>query len=313
MVVVPDDIKLDGYSPSIPVASARVKLRSVHTTLIDTDTLAASLDKGWALVDCRYDLQNDSWGHAQYRAAHIPGAVYANLSHDLSGTPTGANGRHPLPSIEAMSEAFSSFGIDQNTQVVAYDQDAGMYASRLWWMLRYLGHHAVAVLDGGFARWIQEGRATSAGDETRPAATFTPRVQDRTMVTLDDVITLQREGTTRLVDARAPERFEGRSEPLDRVAGHIPGAANHFFKANLAADGTMLPIDELRPKLTAALGGHAPADTVMYCGSGVTACHNLLALEHAGLTGARLYPGSWSEWSADPARPVETGPASPKR
>jgi thiosulfate/3-mercaptopyruvate sulfurtransferase len=205
-----------------------------------------------------------------------------------------------------LAATLGRFGIERTTQVIAYDQDAGPYASRLWWTLRYLGHDAVAVLDGGWAKWVREGRQTRGGDETRTAVTFTPAPhRDRRV----DVREIAARATDRLlIDARAPERFEGRSETIDRVAGHIPGAVNHFFKQNLAEDGTLLPPQELRQKFERLLGSREPAEAVMYCGSGVTACQNLLAMAHAGLHGTKLYVGSWSEWSSDPGRPVETGP-----
>jgi thiosulfate/3-mercaptopyruvate sulfurtransferase len=283
----------------------------MHTTIVSTDLLAAHLDD-WAIVDCRFDLQNEHWGHEQYIAAHVPGAVYASLNADLSASPDGTNGRHPMPAADALAAAFSRFGIDRATQVVAYDQDTGSWASRLWWLLRYMGHDAVAVLDGGWAKWAREGRPTRAGEETRKHAAFVPSLRPERRVELADVMARVGDRARLLVDARAPERFEGRSETVDRVAGHIPGAINHFFKRNLAEDGTMLPPAALRAQFEQLLGGHAPADAVMYCGSGVTACHNLLAMEHAGLPGTRLYVGSWSEWSSEPSRPVETGPASRK-
>ena len=283
----------------------------MYTTIVSTDLLASHLD-GWAIIDCRFDLQNEQWGHEQYHQAHIPGAVYASLNADLSGTPSGSNGRHPLPAVDALAATFSRFGIDRATQVVAYDQDAGSYASRLWWLLRYLGHDAVAVLDGGWAKWSRENRPTRSGDETRRPTAFTPSLRAERSVGVDDVTGRLGDRGRVLVDARAAERFEGRSETIDRIAGHIPGAVNHFFKQNLGPDGTMLPAETLRANFAHALGGHAPSDAVMYCGSGVTACQNLLALEHAGLPGARLYVGSWSEWSSDPSRPIETGPAQRK-
>lgn len=279
----------------------------MYTTLVSTDILASHLTE-WAIVDCRFDLQNEQWGRDQYRAAHIPGAVYASLNDDLSGARSGTNGRHPRPATDALAATFGRLGIDRTTQVVAYDQDAGSYASRLWWLLRYLGHDAVAVLDGGWATWVREGRPTRSGEESRPAVTFQAAVRPSLSVDVNDVVSRVNEGTPLLIDARAPERFEGRSETIDRVAGHIPGAVNHFFKMNLGADGTMLPPETLRTHFAQVLGGHAPADAVMYCGSGVTACHNLLAMEHAGLPGTPLFVGSWSEWSSDPSRPVETGP-----
>ncbi len=280
----------------------------VHATIISTDALAARLGGDWAIVDCRYDLANENWGHDQYLAGHIPGAAYASLSHDLSAERTGTNGRHPIPTHETMAATFSRLGIGGGTQVVAYDQDSGMYASRLWWMLRYLGHDEVAVLDGGWAKWVKENRPVRDADERRTPATFHPRPRGERCLSVGDVERLVGDQSVLLVDARGPERFEGKSEPVDRVPGHIPGAANHFFRSNLAADGTLLPVHELRSHFNAMLASHTPDQVVMYCGSGVTACQNLLAMEHAGLPGSRLYPGSWSEWSADVRRPVETGP-----
>jgi len=293
----------------------------MHTTIVSTDLLASRLEVrlkpdttpgDWAIVDCRFDLQNVQWGRDQYRIAHIPGAVYAHLNDDLSGAVDGSNGRHPLPAIDVLAATLGRHGIDRSTQVVVYDQDTGSYASRLWWLLRYLGHDAVAVLDGGWAKWAREQRPTRSGDETRPSTIFMPSPRAQLTVGLADVIAHIGDSQRVLVDARAAERFEGRSETIDRVAGHIPGAVNHFFKQNLGADGTMLPAETLRANFERVLGGHAPGDAVMYCGSGVTACQNLLAMEHAGLRGAGLYVGSWSEWSSDPSRPIETGPSQRK-
>ena len=278
-------------------------------TLVSTGDLAAHLDDpSWVVVDTRYNLADTSAGRAQYREGHIAGAVYASLSHDLASTPTGTNGRHPLPEVEAMAATFGRLGIAPGTQVVCYDAD-NMFAARLWWMLRYVGHDAVAVLDGGFPKWVNEGRPVRPGEEHRAAGTFAPALRAGMRVPVEAVAAASIDGSLRLIDARAPERFEGRNETIDKAAGHIPGAANHFFKQNFAADGTMLPPADLASALTAAAAGAAPEAMVMYCGSGVTACQNLLAHEHAGLPGARLFVGSWSEWSADPSRPVETGPA----
>jgi len=277
-----------------------------HSTFLSTSVLADHLDSSWAIVDCRYDLKAHAWGREAYLAGHIPGAVYASLSDDLSAPPSGTNGRHPLPCVDDMEATFGRLGIAPGTQVAIYDQDAGMYASRLWWMLRYLGHDAAAVVDGGWAKWVAEGRPTRAGEETRPAAAFHGRRRKERRVLVEEVERMLGRPDRLLVDARAPERFEGASEPLDRTPGHIPGAVNHFYRRNLTEDGVMRPAEELRSRLTETLGGRPPEQVVMYCGSGVTACHNLLAMEHAGLHGAKLYAGSWSEWSADPARPVET-------
>jgi thiosulfate/3-mercaptopyruvate sulfurtransferase len=208
-----------------------------------------------------------------------------------------------------MAATFGRLGIGAQSQVVVYDQDSGMFASRLWWMLRYCGHDAVALLDGGWAKWSRERRPTRTGEETRAPAVFVPDVRSDARLSIEEVEPLVGDTNVLLVDARGPERFEGRTEPLDRVAGHIPGARNHYYKLNVGDDGTLLPPEQLRAQFERTLQGRSPSRTVMYCGSGVSACHNLLAMEHAGLSGARLYPGSWSEWSADPAHPVATGPA----
>lgn len=277
------------------------------TTLIDTDALAGLLDSPTlALVDCRFDLANTFAGEAAYTEGHLPGAVYAHLDRDLSALKTGTNGRHPLPTPEVAAATFGRLGIDASTQVVAYDAENGMYASRLWWMLKWLGHDAVAVLNGGFAKWMAEQRPVSTAPSTRAARTFTPAPRPSMIVTAAEVPGVTASASARLVDARAPERFRGDVEPLDPVAGHIPGAANHFFGQNLA-DGRFRSPDDLRAGFEASLGAVAGEAIVCYCGSGVTACHNILALEHAGLKGARLYPGSWSEWCADPSRGVEKG------
>ena len=277
---------------------------SVHTTLVSTSQLASHL-ADWAIVDCRFDLQNETWGRDQYVASHVPGAVYANLNDDLSGPRTGRNGRHPLPTREALASTLGRLGISNDTQVVAYDQDSGMYASRLWWLLRFAGHRAVAVLDGGWAAWTRERRPTRGGQEQRRPVIFTPGTGLEEPVLIDEAAAAVRDEQRVLVDARAPERYEGRVEPIDRVPGHIPGAVNRFFKDNLTPDGTFKQPDTLREQFTQVLAGHEPTQAILYCGSGVTACHNLLAMEHAGLHGARLYPGSWSEWSSDPSRPIE--------
>jgi thiosulfate/3-mercaptopyruvate sulfurtransferase len=279
-----------------------------YTTLISTAALGRELSSAIVVVDCRYDLADESWGLAQYRSGHIPGAVYASLGHDLAGKRTGTNGRHPIPEIDQLEATFSRLGIGPGIQVVAYDQDSGMYAARLWWMLRYAGHDAVAVLDGGWAKWMREQQPTRSGEEQNAPGAFqaTPRAGWRLSVA--EVERIVRDRSALLVDARAPERYEGQSEPIDRVPGHIPGARNLHYRDNLAADGTMLPTAALATRIEPLMRGRRAEDIVMYCGSGVTACQNLLALEHAGVSGARIYPGSWSEWSSDPSRPVETGP-----
>lgn len=275
----------------------------MHGTLISPAELRPHLaDPRWVIVDCRFDLANPSWGEEQYLAGHVPGARYAHLDRDLSGAKTGGNGRHPLPTVDEMRARFGALGIGPGCQVVAYDQDTGMYAARLWWMLRFLGHDAVAVLDGGCARWLAEGGPSQPGRVDPVPAAFSGVPRDDWRLTVDDVTA---GGHGLLIDARSPERFRGENETIDKVGGHIPGARNHFFQQNLTADKRFKPADQLRLEWESDLGGRAPAEVVMYCGSGVTACHNLLALEVAGLSGARIFPGSWSEWSADPNRPVE--------
>jgi thiosulfate/3-mercaptopyruvate sulfurtransferase len=278
----------------------------MFTTLVSTAVLEMHMSEA-VIVDCRSKLDDEAWGEREYRASHIPGAVYADLNRDLSGRKTGANGRHPLPEPHALAETFGRFGISTGVQVVAYDQDNGSWASRLWWLLRWMGHDAVAVLDGGFAKWIAEGRPTRRGVDARPPRQFTGR--PRADMAVDVATVASRVGARdwRLVDARAPERYRGEKEPIDRTPGHIPSAANHFYGVNLAADNTFKTPEALRAQFASSLGATAADHVICYCGSGVTACHNLLAMEHAGIHGAKLYAGSWSEWSADPARPVEKG------
>jgi thiosulfate/3-mercaptopyruvate sulfurtransferase len=282
----------------------------MYTTLISTAELAAHLeDRGFVIVDVRHDLaQPDTWGEAQYRSGHIPGARFAHLDRDLSAPKTGANGRHPLPSPEAAAATFGRLGIGPDTQVVAYDQQQGMYAARLWWMLRRLGHDAVAVLDGGFDKWRREGR---------PVTTDVPRVEPaafsirRVASTIDAaaLVASLPERSLVVVDARSPERYRGDAEPLDPVAGRIPGSINRPASQNLTPEFTFKPAAALRADFEQLLGG-ASADRVVHsCGSGVTACHNLLAMEIAGFGETKLYPGSWSEWCADSSRPVARGSA----
>ena len=277
-------------------------------TLISTAVLASHMDDpAYAIVDCRAKLDDLAWGAREHAASHIPGAVYADLTDDLSGPKTGSNGRHPLPDPDALAHTFSRFGITSGVQVVAYDQENGMFASRLWWLLRWLGHDAVAVLDGGFRNWAAEGRPVESGDTHRAARPFAGSPGVDMAIGVETVASHLGHAAPRLVDARAPERFRGDTEPIDTVGGHIPGAKNHFFQWNLDAQGLFRTPEELRANITASVGD-VPADQIIcYCGSGVTACHNLLAFEHAGLRGAKLYAGSWSEWSSDSKRPVEKG------
>jgi thiosulfate/3-mercaptopyruvate sulfurtransferase len=256
------------------------------------------------VIDCRHDLARPQWGHAAYREGHIPGALFAHLDQDLSGPVSAQSGRHPLPATQALSAAAGRWGIDEHVQVIAYDAREGAVAARLWWLLRYLGHEAVAVLDGGLAAWCAAGLPLASDVPRRPPRIFRGRADPaRIAQTLEIEEALERASIS-LVDARSAERFAGRNETLDAVAGHVPGARNHPFASNLDADGRFLPAARLRELWRTTLDAAPASQLVCMCGSGVTACHNLLALELAGLRGARLYAGSWSEWLRDPARPV---------
>jgi thiosulfate/3-mercaptopyruvate sulfurtransferase len=275
------------------------------TLLVSVEELAAHPE--WRVFDCRHDLKNTEYGRQAYARGHIPGALFLHLDEDLSGATTGGNGRHPLPAIDDFARRMSECGVDASAQVVAYDNEGGIFAARLWWLLRWLGHERVAVLDGGLAGWKRSKRAL---EEQVPAAAprqFVPRVQD---LTVDVGRVLADLGSERMLilDARSAERFRGENETLDPVGGHIPGALNRFYFDNLDDDGCFFkPAPELRAEFAALLGGRPATQVVQQCGSGVTACHNLLAMELAGLSGSKLYPGSWSEWCADPARPVARG------
>lgn len=275
----------------------------MYSSLITAAALAQHYtDSGWVVVDCRFDLFAKDAGREAYRHAHIPGAVYAHLDADLCGPPTTDHGRHPLPPPARLAASFSRLGIGSQRQVVAYDGSGGWLAARLWWLLRYMGHTAVAVLDGGWSAWLAAGLPQAAGEEPPTPARFSGQAQRDRLVVLAEV-----SAQTGLVDAREPARFRGEHEPIDKRAGHIPQARNHCWKLNLDGDGTFLQPAQLRKAFLASLGTLPDARTVHYCGSGVSACHNILAQVHAGLPEPRLYCGSWSEWCADPARPVATG------
>jgi thiosulfate/3-mercaptopyruvate sulfurtransferase len=277
------------------------------TTIISTDDLQQALPHGdLVVVDCRFDLRETSAGRAAYETAHLPGAVYADLDRDLSGAKTGTNGRHPLPAADAFAQTIERLGISNTSQVVVYDQRNGMFASRLWWMLKWMGHDAVAVLDGGFDKWTGERRQTETGWHDAAPARFVPHPRPDMLVPVANVLA-ETDRPRVLIDARAPERFRGEVEPLDKAAGHIPGARNRFFQKNVNEEGTMRPASELAQEFKEIAG--SGVEIVCYCGSGVTACQNLLALEYAGIPGAKLYAGSWSEWSADPSRAIATGDA----
>lgn len=276
------------------------------TTLISAAELAQRLpDSDWVVLDCRHDLANPEAGRAAYAGGHLPQAQFAHLDADLSGAKTGGNGRHPLPQRAALLETLRNWGIDDATQIVAYDASGGMFAARLWWLLRWLGHDAVALLDGGLPAWQQAGQPLTTTTPTARRGTMTERAALAASVDADALLTNLASNARIVLDARSPDRFRGENETLDAVGGHIPGAKNRFFKDNLQADGRFKPAVELRAEFTALID--TPQATISQCGSGVTACHNLLAMEIAGLPGAALYPGSWSEWCADPARPVAIG------
>ena len=283
-------------------------MTAFRTPLLGPEELAACIAEGRApvILDASFDLADPGAGERQFAAGHVPGSRYVHLDRDLAGTKTGRNGRHPLPDRAAFARTVGRLGIRPDTPVVALDAQGGVYAARLWWMLRWLGHETVAVLDGGLQAWKQSGGALSTDTAFMDEAPAYPERPSLAPMVGTDAVAGRPAGTA-VVDARAPERFRGETEPLDRVAGHIPGALNRFFKANLDARGRFRPADELRREFSALLGTRTPADIIHSCGSGVTACHNLLAMEHAGLAGSALYPGSWSEWSSDPARPVATG------
>ncbi len=280
-----------------------------YTTVISTAELARHLDNAnWVIVDCRFALDNTERGSQDYAAAHIPGAVYAHLDHDLSGKVIhGETGRHPLPTVEHAAQTFGAWGIASGVQVVAYDDNNGSYAARLWWLLRWLGHENVAVLDGGWAAWKREELPISTSVQARIPATFEAAPDDNLIADTASVEHLRQDAAYRVVDSRAPERYRGDVEPIDPVAGHIPGAINLPFAANVNPDGTFKSPDELRSRFGTLLHDVPAEQTVFYCGSGVTAAHNVLSYAHAGLGDARLYPGSWSEWIADPERPVARG------
>ncbi|KAA3645549.1 MAG: sulfurtransferase [Chloroflexi bacterium] len=277
-------------------------------TLISVNELQTqSGNKEWVIVDCRFSLDDTEYGRKAYLQAHIPGAVYAHLDEDLSGQIIpGKTSRHPLPSIDEFVDKLSNWGIDENVQVVVYDDLSGAYAARLWWMLRWLGHNAVAVLDGGWAAWQAAKFDTVSGEEGNQPRTFSPSLQDELAADADKVLGVLLDPNYVVVDSRGPERYRGDEEPIDPVAGHIPGAVNLPYAGNVNETGFKTP-DELRGRFASLLEKHAAENLIFYCGSGVTAAHNALAVLHAGLGEAKIYPGSWSEWITDDSRPIKTG------
>ena len=280
----------------------------MHQTLISTQDLASNIqNKQFVIVDCRFDLANTSYGEAAYKEGHIPGAIYAHLDRDLSGAIiSGKTGRHPLPSVTDLAALFSTWGIDKNTQVVTYDDVAGPFAARLWWMLRWMGHEKVAVLNGGLKKWSAEGKTLSVEQKVRTKTDFKPLTNAEMLVDAQTVMATLSDDKIKLIDARPGDRFCGQNETMDPKAGHIPGAISSPFFANLTEDGTLKEKADLMTLYKEKLSDHQPENIIMYCGSGVTASHNLLAMECCGLTGAKNYAGSWSDWVTDDGRPVET-------
>jgi thiosulfate/3-mercaptopyruvate sulfurtransferase len=279
-----------------------------YGTVIDPQTLHAHRDDPeWVIVDCRFNLMDTEAGRRAYRENHIPGARHAHLDEDLSGPITPPSGRHPLPDPQRLARTLGAWGITENTQVVAYDDMNNSIAARLWWLLGWLGHARRAVLDGGLAAWRQLGLPLGTAVPTPVPQVFPARPDDNLWVNSATVLKTVVHGAECLLDARAPARFRGEQEPIDPVAGHIPKALNRPFDSNLDGDGRFLPPAVLRTRYAALLQGREPRTVLHMCGSGVTACHNLLAMEIAGLSGSRLYVGSWSEWIRDPARPIATG------
>ena len=277
------------------------------TTLIDAPTLAVHLaDPDWLVIDVRHQLADTGYGERAYAAGHIPGAHFLHCDCDLSGAMSGTNGRHPLPSAEQIAARFGAIGIGAKTQVVVYDDAQGMIAGRLWWLLRWLGHDQVAVLDGGLQAWLANGGALTQNLPAKHPANFVANVRDA-LVDADYVQNFLETSRIHLVDARSPDRYRGENETIDPVGGRVPGAVNRFFRENLQENGCFKPAELLRTEWLSALAERSAEQVVHYCGSGVSACHNVLAMEIAGLPGSRLYAGSWSEWCALSSRPMAQG------
>lgn len=278
-------------------------------TLITPEQLLASQHGNWVVIDCRFSLADTEYGRRVYTEGHIPGARYAHMDEDLSSPRNSTTGRHPLPDLEVFCKKLGDWGVTPATQVVVYDDSFGSMAVRLWWLLRGLGHQKVALLDGNFPRWVREKLPVTTVLPTIVPTNYPVPVEVDWGLDANAVEAIRQSPVHKLIDARPEMRFTGEIEKIDPVAGHIPGAINWVYEENLDLDGTYLPAEELRENYLQLLGQVAPENVVHTCGSGVTACHNVLAMEIAGLSGSRLYPGSWSEWITDPTRPVATGEA----
>ena len=280
----------------------------MHTTLVSTEQLAQHLDDpNWIVFDCRFTLTDPEAGRRAYQHGHIPGARYAHLDNDLSSPITPGSGRHPLPAPQVIADKLGRWGVDDTKQVVVYDDSFGSMAVRMWWLLRWLGHDNVALLDGGLPGWMRQKLPATADLPQITPTQFIPHIRDTMWANTTEVDLARHDRNRLIIDARPEERFNGEREPLDKVAGHIPGSVNWSFEENIDFDGTYLPAEELREAYLNLLHGTPPEQVIHSCGSGVTACHNLLAMEIAGLPSGKLYPGSWSEWISDPSRPVATG------
>lgn len=282
----------------------------MFTTLISAQELSEQIGRANTLIlDCRHDLMDASFGQNAYQQGHLPTARFVHLDRQLSGPKKSSDhvfgGRHPLPAEDDFIQCLRSLGVNDDSQVIVYDAHGGMFAARLWWMLRWVGHAAVAVLDGGLPAWVAQGMSLNTALPEVSTGTISRKPSLVTSVNVDDVLGNLSTQQRLVVDARSPDRYRGENETMDPVGGHIPGAKNRFFKDNLQADGRFKSAGQLRTEWLAIVPDVSSA--IMQCGSGVTACHNLLALEVAGLSGAALYPGSWSEWCASPARPVALG------
>lgn len=279
------------------------------STIITIQKLAELLPSpDLAIFDCRFDLNDKDVGRNLYDDSHIPGAQYVDLERDLSAKPEGRNGRHPLPSIDQLAALFSRLGIDEDIQVVCYDDQGGGYAARMWWCLHYLGHRSTAILSGGFPAWFRAGLPVRAGLESRQARMFNASPDENMLIQAEKLLKQLDTNQVILIDSRAPERYRGEIEPWDPIAGHIPGAINRYWELNLDEQQWLLKPEVLHSDFKHIMGTHEASQIVFYCGSGVTGCLNVLSMLHAGLGKAKLYAGSWSEWCSNPKRPVQIGP-----
>jgi len=280
----------------------------MFNTLVTTEELAAHIDDpDWLIFDCRFTLTEAGAGRKNYAQAHIPGAIYVHLEEDLSSAISNTSGRHPLPDADSLSKKLSAWGVDNTKQLIVYDDAFGAIAGRMWWILRWLGHTKIALLEGGLPVWLRDGHATTERLPILTPAIFQPQINTSLVVNTDDVEAMMNDDSYLIIDARSEERFEGVLEPFDKVAGHIPGALNVPYDDNLSVSGGFETQEELYESYSDRVNDLKNENIIHMCGSGVTACHNILAMEHAGLTGSRLYAGSWSEWITNSTRPIATG------